>query len=103
MRISNAANKASSASKSNAPNTSSDKIQVPLPYMRGVSEKLAHVFNKHGVKVYHKPFNLFCSILVHLKDPTPQENKCGIIYKIVCSDWDLSYYVGETARSYGTS
>ena len=90
-----------SAPKLNAPNTSSDKIQVPLPYTRGVSEKLSYVFNKHGVKVYHKPFNSFRSILVHPKDPTPQENNCSVIYEIVCSNCDLSY-VGETTRSYST-
>ena len=81
--------------------TSLDKIQVLLPYMRGLSERLANVFHKHGVKAYHKPFNSIRSIFVHPKDPTSQDNKCGIIYKIVCSDCDLSY-IGETAKSYST-
>ena len=59
-----------------------------------MSARLAHVY-KHGVKVYHNPLNSVCSILVHPKNPTPQDNK------IVCSDCDLTH-VGKTARSYST-
>jgi len=39
--------------------TSGAKAVFPvcLPYVRGLSEKLTHIFRQHGVSTYHKPFN----------------------------------------------
>ena len=72
----------------------------PLPYVQGVSEQLARIFRKQGVGTYHKPFNTIRQQLVHTKDPTTKEKKCGVVYKVQCKDCEEGY-IGETARPFG--
>jgi len=73
---------------------------VPLPYVQGVSEQLARVFKKQGVGTYHKPFNTIRQQLVHPKDPTAKEKKCGVVYKFQCKDCEEDY-IGGMARPFG--
>ena len=88
-------NKKPSKDRSGEP---SPTISIPLPYVKGVSEKLANIFREHGVSSYHKPVNTIRSLLVHPKDKTPDSDKCGIIYKINCPDCEETY-IGETGRA----
>ena len=93
-----------STKKQRDPNTEKDRknnISVAIPYIRGLSEKLTHIFREHGVNTYHKPFNTLRSILVHPKDKTDTLEKCGVIYKITCPDCHQTY-IGETARQLNT-
>jgi hypothetical protein len=85
---------------SRSTSAATSKINIPIPYVQGVSERLKRVFDKHGVRVYHKPVNTIRQQLVHPKDP-PIENKCGVIYKIKCDNCEHKY-IGETARTLGT-
>ena len=93
------------STKKKDPSKDSDEksktITLPLPYVRGVSEKLQRAFKNHGIKTYHKPFNTMKSMLVNPKDKTPITKKCGVVYHIPCQDCD-KYYIGETSRSLGT-
>ena len=89
------------ATKNNKKSENQHTVSVPLPYVRGLSEKLTRVFLKHGVRTYHKPFNTLRAQLVNPKDVTPKEQKCGIIYHIKCDNCNNTY-IGETARSFGT-
>ena len=73
---------------------------IPLPYVQGVSEQLAQVFRKQGVGTYHKPFNSIRQQLVHSKDPTAKEKKCGVVYKVQYKDCEEDC-IGETARPFG--
>ena len=70
----------------------------PLPYLKGLTERLAKTFRKFDAKVYYKPINTIRSQLVHPKDKTPRDKKCAVIYQIDCADCE-EVYVGETARS----
>lgn len=76
-------------------------VNIPIPYVRGVSEQLSNIFRNYGVGTYHKPYNTIRSLLVHPKDDTPDVNKCGVVYEITCPDCDQNY-VGETARAMST-
>ena len=71
-------------------------VNVSLPYVKGVSEKLRNIFRNHGVGIYHKPVNTLRQLLVHPKDKTEDQNKCGVIYKIECPDCH-ELYIGETS------
>ena len=84
--------------KKDAARRKDTNINIPLPYVQGLSEKLTNIFRSHGVGTYHKPYNTIRSMLVHPKDKTPDSNKCGVIYEISCQDCDAKY-VGETARA----
>ena len=72
---------------------------VPLPSVRGVSEKISRAFRKQGINTYHVPFNTLRSQLVHPKDSTTDGKKCGVIYRLECADCG-KIFSGETARSF---
>ena len=57
---------------------------IGLPYVQGLSERLSKTFRQHSVSVYHKPVSTLRSILVHPKDKTPKDKKCGVINEITC-------------------
>ena len=67
---------------------------VVLPYVSGLSEKLARIFKKRGIVTAMKPQSTLKSFLVHPKDKTdPKEG----VYTIDCKGCDKKY-VGETKR-----
>ncbi len=49
---------------------------------------------------FHEPFNTLRFLLVHPKDKTKNHQKCGVIYKISCSDSDETC-IGKTGRTLG--
>ena len=70
------------------------KGMVVLPYVSGLSEKLARIFKKRGIVTAMKPQSTLKSFLVHPKDKTdPKEG----VYTIDCKGCDKKY-VGETKR-----
>jgi predicted GIY-YIG superfamily endonuclease len=69
-----------------------------IPYFQDRSKKLQRIYNKFGVQIIHKPTNTICDLLVHPKDKTPKEKKCGILYLIPCDNCE-EFYVGETGRA----
>ena len=70
------------------------KGMVVLPYMSGVSEKLARIFKKRGIVTAMKPQSTLRSLLVHPKDKTdPKEG----VYTIDCKGCDKKY-AGEAKR-----
>ena len=75
---------------------------IAIPYVKGLSEQLARIYKAHGINTYHQPKNKIRSLLVHPKDKTPDENKCGIVYEITCDQNNMHRYIGETKRSLGT-
>ena len=71
----------------------------PVPYIKGISERLQRAFKSRKVTLVHKPFNSFRSQLVHAKDKTENLKMCGTVYHIHvihCEQCEKEY-VGETS------
>ena len=67
---------------------------VILPYIGGISEKLARILKKRKVTTAMRPHTTLKNMLVHPKDKTdPKEG----VYTIDCESCDMKY-VGETKR-----
>ena len=81
--------------------TTKKQPPIALPYVQGLSEELHRIYKNHGVNTYHKPTNTLKSLLVHPKDKTTKEKKCGVVYDMPCNQCNATY-VGETERSLGT-
>ena len=89
--------------ESNTPAQISDtkvRGRVTLPYIAGVTERVARILSSHDIKVAQKPARTLRNMLVHPKNPVPHLDKRGVIYKVQCEDCTCTY-VGETARSLG--
>ena len=92
----NLRNKEENKGKGNNRNESSekDKGMVVLPYVRGVSEKLARIYKKRQNTSAMKPHSMLRTLLVHPKDKTdPKED----VHTIDCAGCPKKY-VGETKR-----
>ena len=73
-----------------------------LPYIRGLSESIKNVCNKHGVQVHYKGGNTIKSLLVAPKEKDHITKKSGIIYRFKCNRVDCDdEYIGESSRTYG--
>ena len=71
-----------------------NKGMVVLPYVSGVSEKLARIFVKRKISSAMKPHTKIRALLVHPKDKTdPKEGVCTID----CKGCEKTY-VGKTKR-----
>ena len=70
-------------------------VYAAFPYVPGVSEKIAKILGKKGIRVAHTSKRLRSS-LVRAKDPIDKEKKKGTIYQIRCSCG--ASYVGESGR-----
>ena len=71
-----------------------------LPYIKGVSERLARVFRKRNINLYSKAGRTIRNLVVGPKDPLETQEQCGVIYEFGCESCEQTY-VGETGRSLG--
>ena len=73
--------------------------KVVIPYVKGLSEKLARVFKRYDIETIHKPSatikNLLCN---KMKDRVEPLDKTGAVYHNECKKHKGSNYVGETGR-----
>ena len=86
------------------PNTSTEnfieRARVVIPYIKGLSEQYRHTLAKYIVRVFFKGTSTIKSLLMHLKDPIPDEQKIDIIYHWKCpANNCTAEYMGETYRS----
>lgn len=73
--------------------------KVAIPYIKGVSEKIARLYRKHNINTIHKPTRTIKNTLcTKAKDPIHDLDKTGAIYHIECPTHQVSY-VGETSRA----
>ena len=71
---------------------------VTLPYLQGISEKIARTLNHFNINVAHKPVMTVGSILRKPKDKFSKELSTRVIYKINCKNCD-KVYIGQTSRA----
>ena len=73
--------------------------KVVIPYVKGLSEKLARIYKRYDIEAIHKPTatikNLICN---KMKDKVAPLDKTGAVYHNVCNKHGGSNYVGETGR-----
>ena len=77
----------SSAKRPPNTNNNTQRPMLGLPYVAGLSEQLGRIYKSHKIHMYHKSVNTLRSMVVHHKDRTPKEHKCGTIYNINSSMW----------------
>ena len=87
----------------NAYNTSGNKKPyIVLPYVKGLSESMKNVCNKHGIQVHYKGGNTIKSLLMAPKDKDHITKKSGIIYRFKCNRVECGdEYIGESPRTFG--
>ena len=71
---------------------------VTLPYLQGISEKIARTLNQFNINVVHKPVMTVGSILKKPKEKFSKDLSTGVISKIYCKDCD-KVYIGQTSRA----
>ena len=71
---------------------------APLPYLQGISEKIARTLNQFNINVAHKLVMTVGSILIKPKERFSKDLSIGVIYKINCKDCD-KVYIGQTSRA----
>lgn len=94
-------NKTSSSTKKRNNTTDKKKGQVVIPYIKGLSERIARTLRTHGVTTAFKPHKTIRRLLVHPKDKMKCNDVCGCVYQINCANCE-HVYIGETARKFGT-
>ena len=78
-----------------------NKPYMILPYVRGLSESMKNICNKHGVQVHYREGNTIKGLLMAPKDKDHITMKNGIIYRFKCQwvDYD-DEYIGESSRTF---
>ena len=79
--------------------------KVVLPYVKGISEKMARIFKKYDIETIHKPTTKLKSLLCNkMKDKVEMLDRTGAIYYDWCKKGEgcnerkKNDYVGETDR-----
>ncbi|XP_058819272.1 uncharacterized protein LOC131682082 [Topomyia yanbarensis] len=74
-----------------------------VPYVPGLSEKLAKIFKKHNTRLAFKPRDKIKNrIFTKLKDPIPPGKQKNVVYSIPCGTDDGKVYIGQTGRKLET-
>ena len=65
--------------------------------LKGASESVDKILQRYGYKLGHHLTHTLESKLSKLKDMRPDSDKCVVIYKIKCSEYN-HVYIGETGK-----
>lgn len=71
-------------------------INITLPYIPGMSDKIKRIGNKFNVRTIFKTENTLRSMLTKTKPLNEEQNSKNCIYSIPCECG--KYYIGETSR-----
>ncbi|XP_072037135.1 uncharacterized protein [Amphiura filiformis] len=94
-------NKEKDKQKAKYQNRPPAKGSVVIPYIQGVSETVARLFQAKGIRTHYKPVNSVRQNLVAPKDKTATEQRSGTVYHISCENCPAAY-VGESERTLST-
>ena len=73
-----------------------------LPHVRGLSESIKNVCNKHEVQEHYNGGNTIKNLLMVPKDKDHITKKSGIIYRFKCNRVDCDdEYIGKSSRTLG--
>ena len=70
-------------------------VRINLPYVKGTSEQLKRIFNDHNINCTFYTTTTLRTLLSHVKDPVPSEQRNNIVYKYDCKDCEAVYF-GES-------
>ena len=84
-------------SKDNNQNNTRRKLVV-LPYVQGLSERIAKIYKNHDITTCMKPNSTLRQALVHPKDKVQKLRNSGVVYEIPCMNCKATY-IGETKRN----
>ncbi|XP_072025262.1 uncharacterized protein [Amphiura filiformis] len=80
--------------------TTKSKGLVVIPYVEGVSERIARTFKSYNISAAMKPHCTLRNMLVHPKNKRDPLNTTEVVYSIPCQNCNETY-VGETWRKFG--
>ena len=70
-------------------------VIINLPYVKGTSKQLKRIFNDHDINcTFYTPTTL-CTLILHVKDAVPLEQRNNIVYKYDCKGCEAVYF-GES-------
>ena len=73
--------------------------KVMLPYIKGISERMARTFRRYNIETIHKPTTKLKNVICNkMKDKVETLDKTGAVYYNTCKKHPESTYVGETER-----
>ena len=64
-----------------------------LPYYQDTSEKIRRILKQNRIRATFQTTSTLGHLLTKVKDPVPQEERSGVVYRIDCECGD--YYIGE--------
>ena len=73
-------------------------VRINLPYVKGTCEHLKRIFNDHNIDCTFYTTTTLRTLLLHVKDPVPLEQRNNIVYKYDCKDCEAVYF-GESKRT----
>ena len=94
-------NKETDKQKAKYANRPPAKGSVVIPYVQGVSETIARVYQSKGIRTHYKPVNSIRQQLVAPKDKIKTVDKSGVVYQLNCQECPAAY-VGESERALRT-
>ncbi|KAI8517692.1 hypothetical protein Bbelb_037090 [Branchiostoma belcheri] len=98
----NKALKPSDSSKKTSRNSQLDRtktVNISIPYIQGVSEKIRRILHNYNIATNFKPCRTLRQMLFHPKDKLKNCVKSDVIYRLKCKDHQCKEtYIGETSQ-----
>ena len=70
---------------------------VVIPYVKKISERMARVYKRFGLRTVHKPTRTLKSAVCNMKEKIHEMDRVDAVYEVECKEHGVRY-VGETKR-----